>query len=183
MNKKTRVLLVVFFFVCCDLFCSMEMSVREVLDRYCRVPLLSFIECDQRFRPSVSSFHNRAASTSLYFLATWMSLLVDRLHDDVSEDEFVCNFILQTIGWWVALGENLSHDRYRNFYMNPRNKVFAIAIICATSNATVFLGCIKRIRSQGFLVALKNITPFNDIGLSILRILPQCGYVLALPTR
>ena len=174
MNKKMRSLLAVVFLVCLDLHCSMAISFKEVFDRYCCIPLSAFIQQDQMIRPSASSLGNRAAATGLYFLATWMSLIVDRLRDDISEDEFVFNFIVQTFGWWIALGENLSHDRYRNFRMKPRNKFFAIAIICATADGSVFLKTLKALRSNG----LKSFPSFDHIKWFFLRVLPQSTYIL-----
>ncbi len=158
-------------------------DVAAVLSAYCALPFACCIEQDKIYRPRAYPVSRKFSATVQYFLGSLTSVLVDRMSSEITHDEFVANYVGQGIGWSIALGENLAHDRRRNFYMLPRSKMMALMIILASSNVSGLLRLAQRMHKDGMYRGLKDSISLKDLGCAFLRILPQSLYILMLPSK
>lgn len=169
------------FFMSTTCFSPGIIDLQEVGTTFCIVPFSCFLERDEALRPNAFPLSRVLVATSLYFLGYLMSAVVDKACDDVSTKEFIINCMVQGAGWWIALGENLSHANHSNFHMQQRSKVVALALVYLTTNSAEFLNCIKAFKEHRLRSYVASWALSGKICRALIKGLPQSVYILNLP--
>ena len=162
-------------------------DISDAFNVVCVRPFVCLKEHAKKCYPNSSPVSHVFLATAGHFMGVLASVVVDRAFNDYSHKEFIANYLVQGVGWMVALGENLSRNNERNFYMAPKNKIFAIALVLATANSASFGRFARVFKHKNWLERLRSLLTqkalVKNLLTTVLRVGPQLAFIASLPIR